>query len=85
MNTRGLPNSCSEPKIDQKILVHTFERPTFVGPPVFPSYIKVNSVSATIEIESAALPMRFGMSNFVGFVLHEITSGKTRWFFGSAR
>jgi hypothetical protein len=68
-------------KINTKQLMHTFERPTFVGPPVTPSYIKVNSMSANIEIEGTDLPMRFGNSKFVQFVLHEITSGKTQFFF----
>jgi hypothetical protein len=68
-------------KTNSKQLIHTFERPTFVGPPVTPSYIKVNSMSANIEIESTDLPMRFGNSKFVQFVLHEITSGKTQLFF----
>ena len=70
-----------EEKIDKKQLVHTFERPTFVGPPVMPSYIKINSMSANIEIESTDLPMRFGNSKFVQFVLRGITSGKTQFFF----
>jgi hypothetical protein len=68
-------------KIDTKQLLHTFERLTFVGPPVTPAYIKVNSLSANIEIESTALPRRFGNSKFVEFVLREITSGKTQSFF----
>jgi hypothetical protein len=68
-------------KITTKQLMHIFERPTFVGPPVTRLYIKVNSVSANMAIESTVLPMRFGNSNFVQFVLHEITSGTTRHFF----
>jgi len=70
-----------EEKIDTKQIVHTFDRPTFVGPPVVPAYIKVNAVVANIEIESVVLPMRFGNSKFVEFVLREVTSGKTRSFF----
>jgi len=69
-------------KIYKKQVIHTFERPTFLGPPVTGTfYIKVNSVSANIKIESAVLPMRFGNSNFVAFVLRHIGSGKTQWFF----
>jgi Restriction endonuclease len=72
-----------EESSDKKTLVHTFERPTFLGPPVTdPFYIKVNSVSANIKIESTVLPMRFfGNSKFVQFVLHQISSGKTQSFF----
>lgn len=71
-----------EEKHDEKHLVHTFDSPTFLGPPVIDTvYIKVNSVSANIKIESSVLPVRFGNSKFVAFVLHHITSGKTQWFF----
>ena len=71
-----------EEKSDKKHLVHTFDRPTFLGPPVTAtSYIKVNSVSANINIESSVLPLRFGNSKFVAFLLHHISSGKTQWFF----
>jgi len=39
-------------------------------------YIKVASVSVNVEIQSKQLPVRWDMSNFVQFVLHNITSGK---------
>ena len=69
-------------KVLQKQVIHTFEHPTFLGPPVTGTfYIKVNSMSANIRIESADLPMRFGNSNFAAFVLLHIGSGKTQWFF----
>jgi hypothetical protein len=71
-----------EEKSDKKHFVHTFDCPTFLGPPVTAtSYIKVNSVSANINIESSVLPLRFGNSKFVAFVLHHISSSKTQWFF----
>jgi hypothetical protein len=65
-------------KVDKKHVVHAFEHPTFLGPTTtgLVYYIKVASVTVNVEIQSKHLPVRWDMSNFVHFVLHNITSGK---------
>ena len=65
-------------KADKKQVVHAFEHPTFFGPTTtgLVNYIKVASVFVSVEIESKQLPIRWDMSNFVHFVLHNITSGE---------
>jgi hypothetical protein len=65
-------------EVDKKHVVHAFQHPTFLGPTAtgLVDYIKVASLSVNVEIQSKQLPIRWDMSNFVHFVLHNITSGK---------
>jgi len=63
--------------VDKKHVVHAFEHPTFLGPIAtgLVYHVKVASVSINVEIQSKQLPIRWDMSNFAHFVLHNITSG----------
>jgi hypothetical protein len=65
-------------RVDKKHVVHAFEHPTFLGPIAtgLVYYVKVASVSVNVEIQSKQLPIRWDMSTFAHFVLHNITSGK---------
>lgn len=67
--------------VEQKRATHVFAKPTFVHTDSleFPR-IKIDSVSVTIKIERQREIRRAQTSNLAQFVLHELNSGRTRWF-----
>jgi hypothetical protein len=70
-----------EEGVEQKRATHVFAEPTFVHTDSlqFPR-IKADSVSVTIKIERQREIRRGKTSNLAQFVLHELNSGRTRWF-----
>jgi len=70
-----------EEGLDNKHVVHAFGSETFIGPELTgSSYLKANSVSFDVKIQTTHVPVRFDLTKFVQFVLREISSGETQTF-----
>ena len=70
-----------EEKIDQKRVSHAFTEPTFIrvvslGIP----HLKIDAVSANVEIQHSHHTRRAKMSNFAQLVLHQLNSDQKLWF-----
>jgi hypothetical protein len=70
--------------VEQRRATHVFAKSTFVHTDSlqFPR-IKADSVSVTIKIERRREIRRAKTSTLAQFVLHELNSGRTRWFAAS--
>ena len=71
-----------EQGVNQKELSHDFAEPTFirVTSSLVPCLIKVNSVSANVNIEHRHETRRGKMSGFSQLVLRQLNSDQTWWF-----
>jgi hypothetical protein len=67
--------------VDQKLVSHIFAEPTFIRiiPSDFP-YVKINGLSARIEIKHSHETARTKTSNFDQLILHELNSDQSHWF-----